>query len=130
MSGPAVAAAGGVTPAPAQEVRTFDQALEQRQQAQAAAGAIPAGLWHLGETTLRISGQMQFNLPRLTQSGFNTLPNGSGQAAANPNASGDDMFARAKYLIDSSFGYAVLTQQLVRGANQAASGLTTLMRSS
>jgi hypothetical protein len=39
------------------------------------------------------------------------------------------MTTRALALIDRSFGYAVLTQQLVRGANQLATGLNTLLRS-
>ena len=55
MSGP-----GSVTPltqsiASRTEVRTFDQALEQRLQSRLSSNAIPQGLWKLGENALRIT---------------------------------------------------------------------------
>jgi hypothetical protein len=142
MSGPAAAiatpplSAASLSPSSSPEIRTFDQALEQRLQSRLSAGAIPQGLWQLGENALRISDRMHGDLPVISSA----KPGNDAGAMAKEGdvaSTGSDsitdsqsIFTRAKNLIDSSFGYAVLTQQIVRGANQAASGLTTLMRSS
>jgi len=116
-----------------QEPSTFDQALDQRRRAQAAEGAIPAGLVELGEKALRISDRMrgtgQSLLPLASDVPSKVTMGKSGATGSSKVPSGDDLIARAKQLIDSSFGYAVLTQQVVRGANQVASGMMTLLRS-
>lgn len=128
-------------PARIQEANTFDQALDQRRRAQASEGSLPTGLMHLGELALRISGRMGGGgaMPLSVNAGSaNAGSVGAGAPTAAPasqkvpqggNASGDDLIDRAKKLIDGSFGYAVLTAQLVRGANQLATGLMTLLRS-
>lgn len=85
---------------------------------------------------MRISDRMHGDLPVISSvkpgNDIGTMAKDGGVASAGSDSITDSqsIFTRAKNLIDSSFGYAVLTQQIVRGANQAASGLTTLMRSS
>ena len=128
-----IPAAGAPPTAPVQEPNTFDQALDQRRRAQATEGTIPAGLVELGEKALRISTDMhgtgQNVAPLASDVPSTALAPKAGPADPAKQPSGDDLISRAKQLIDSSFGYAVLTQQVVRGANQVASGMMTLLRS-
>lgn len=123
-------AAIATPPVPVQQPNTFDQALDQRRRAQATEGTIPAGLVDLGEKALRISDHMQGTAQSVPAVAFD-VPGPSKTAAASQTKppSGEDLISRAKQLIDSSFGYAVLTQQVIRGANQVASGMMTLLRS-
>jgi hypothetical protein len=116
-------------PARIPEINTFDQALDQRRRAQAADASIPKGLWDLGDMALRIGHERSgaTNFMPLNSQGHALGSPTQVQQAGTPN--GGDMTARALALIDRSFGYAVLTQQLVRGANQVATGLNTLLRS-
>jgi hypothetical protein len=126
-------AAIATPPVPVQEPNTFDQALDQRRRAQSAEGTIPAGLVDLGEKALRISDHMhgtgQSVAPPASDVPGRAMSSHSAAAGQAKQPSGDELMTRAKQLIDSSFGYAVLTQQVVRGANQLASGMMTLLRS-
>ena len=127
MTTPTPEIAVQAAPARVPEVSTFDQALDQRQRAQAADASIPQGLWDLGEMALRI-GHWRSDTRSFAPLDSGVATAGSRtQQAGTP--SGEDMTKRAMALIDQSFGYAVLTQQLVRGANQVAQGLNTLLRS-
>jgi hypothetical protein len=108
-------------------ISTFDQALDQRRRAAASDFSMPKEIWDLGQMALRLSDRMRVELPA------GAPPRAETRAPTTPpagtEAKADDMISRAQQLIDRSFGFAVLTQQLVRGANQVASGLMTLLRS-
>jgi hypothetical protein len=129
MTTPTPEIAVQAAPARVPEVNTFDQALDQRRRAQAADASIPKGLWDLGEMALRI-GHERSGMTGFTPFDSSVPSAGSRTPIQQTGApSGEDMTTRALALIDRSFGYAVLTQQLVRGANQVATGLNTLLRS-
>ena len=131
MTTPTPEIAVQAAPARIPEVNTFDQALDQRRRAQAADASIPQGLWDLGKMALNIghwrSGTraMPFE-SNISSFGSQTRAH---QTQAHQTGAGEDMTARAMALIDQTFGYAVMTQQMVRAANQVASGINTLMRS-
>ena len=122
---------GAVTDIPqvrAEGINTFDQALDQRRRADASGLSIPNELWDLGDLALRLSDRLRIEAPVSAPPGPEA-PSAVTYSAPIDGPKADNVLDRAVQLIDRSFGFAVLTQQLVRSANQVANGLMTLLRS-